>query len=150
MLDCRREAAELLSEVFQLTVKVEKNSAWASKDQTILNSLSAGAVEGGIGLTGPVEDMATQDGMKEAIDVQLAGNPATVAEGNSEGPGAGETDGAGVGENQVNQENASEDVHEEAPADVQVTVNVNVNTEEGGEESAESETQEKSEEPDAE
>lgn len=150
MLDCRREAAELLSEVFQLTVKVEKNSAWASKDQTILNSLSAGAVEGGIGLTGPVEDMATQDGMKEATDVQLAGNSATVAEGNSEGPGAGETDGAGVGENQVNQENASEDVHEEAPADVQVTVNVNVNTEEGGEESAESETQEKSEESDAE
>lgn len=137
MLDCRKQAADLLNEFFGLNVSVEKNSAWASKDQTILNSLSAGAVEGGIGLTGPIEEMAKEDG-----SVQLSGNPEGVAAGNSEGAGGGEESG----QNPVDGKNSEEPVQQEASPNVSVEVNVNIG--EGGEQSAESEASEEPEKSD--
>lgn len=137
MLDCRKQAAELLNDIFGLNVTVEKNSAWASKDQTILNSLSAGAVEGGIGLTGPIEEMAKEDG-----SVQLSGDSEAVPAGNSAGAG----DGAEAGQNPVDGKEPEEAVRQETSPNVSVEVNVNVG--EGGEQSVESEAQEKSEESD--
>lgn len=141
MLDCRREAAELLSEFFGMKISVEKNSAWASKDQTILNSLSAGAVEGGIGLTGPVEEMAEEDG-----SVQLDRNSEGVPAGNSEGTG----DGAGEGESPVDRNNPEEALHEEEKETVPVEINVNVNINSEGGDTDVSETHEESDEPPAE
>ena len=140
MLRCREEAAELLNTIFGLNVSVEKNSAWADKDQTILNSLGAGAVEGDVGLSAPIQKRAKEDGV-----VQLPGDSEAVPEGNSEGIGGGEGDG----QNPVDQNSEEENVQQETPAPVSVEVTVNIN--EGGEKKdAEDEPSEKSEESDTE
>ena len=137
MLKCREEAAEMLNTVFGLNVSVEKNSAWADKDQTILNSLGAGAVEGGVGLSKSIADRVKEDGV-----VQLPGDTETVPEGTGEGASAGE----GSGENPVDGKVETEDVQQEETPNVSVEVNVYT----GGEgKDAKSEASEKSEESDS-
>lgn len=141
MLRCRQEAADMLNSIFGWNVSVEKNSAWADKDQTILNSLGAGAVEGGMGLINPIEERAKEDGV-----VQFPGDPEAVSKGDSEGVSTGE----GGGESPVDEKPQEENVQQETPSDVSVNVTVNIN--EGGDPSAdsESESSEESEKPDSE
>ena len=143
MLDSRRRYAELINELFGTNISVDKNSAWSSKDQTILNSLAAGAREGDIPLTDAVEDMLKGD----TEGVSVLGN----SEG-SEARGSSEPASEGVVESQQSSEVSEENVSErqtetvsvETPA-VQVNVEVNV-----GGECDESEVQEKSEKSDSE
>ena len=137
MLDSRRRYAKLVNALFGTNLSVEKNSAWASKDQTILNSLSAGAQEGGIPLTDPVSEMLEDD----TKDVQLVGNSEGIQEGGSSGP-SGEPKGESSATNESKPEGS---VSQRAPEGVSVTVEVNV----GGESDADSPS-EKSEEPDPE
>lgn len=137
MLECRKRACKLINDLFGLDISVEKNSAWADKDQTILNSLGAGAAEGNMPLIGDVADR-----IEEESGVQFAGNSEAVDEG------------ASIGSPEPNAEQQVETVSPEPEEDVQpgpeaatVTVNVNINTE-GGEVTSESETPEESEESD--
>ena len=126
MLDSRRRACELLKEVFGLDVTVEKNSAWSSKDQTVLNSLATGAEEAGIGLQSGVADML--DG---GNNVQLPGNSEGVD--SRAGEGEGERDGGGEGgESGLSSQTETEaGVPTPAASPVQVEVNINVDTEGG-------------------
>lgn len=143
MLECRRRASEIINALFDLNISVEKNSAWADKDQTILNSLGAGALEGNMPLVGDVADR-----VKEDSDVQFAGDSETINAGGDSGE-----ESVDRNESEAEAESGSEtDVQESSPEDVsgpeEVTVNVNVIVE-GGEADAE-QTPEKSEESDAE
>lgn len=145
MLECRKEACELLSEVFGVEITVEKNSAWADKDQTIINSLGAGAVEGNMPLIGDVADR-----VEEESGVQLVRDSEGQSAGGSEGESAPEAGGVSVGtesgqKNPV-QESAQEAVQSSGPEQASVEVNVNINVE-GGEVS-ESESSQESEEHD--
>ena len=137
MLECRKRACKLINDLFGLDISVEKNSAWADKDQTILNSLGAGAAEGNMPLIGDVADR-----IEEESGVQLTGNSKAVDAG------------AGNDSPEPDAEQPVETVSQESEEAVQsgseaatVTVNVNINTE-GGEVSSESETPEESEESD--
>lgn len=144
MLECRKEAAKLINEVFDLNISVEKNSAWADKDQTILNSLAAGAAEGSIPLIGDVADR-----LEDESDVQLSGDPEAITEG-----------GAGAETSPVNRSGEPEETlyeePEEAPQSesetpaVDITVNLNINTEGGVSDNGESEASEESEKSDSE
>lgn len=142
MLECRKEAAKLINEIFDLNISVEKNSAWADKDQTILNSLAAGAAEGSIPLIGDVADR-----LEDESDVQLSGDPEAIAEG---GAGAETTPVNRSGE----QEEALREEPEEAAQQEQeaaaVTVNVNINVDGGESDNGESEASEESEKSDSE
>lgn len=139
MLECRKKACKLINDLFGLDISVEKNSAWADKDQTILNSLGAGAAEGNMPLIGDVADR-----IEEESGVQLAGNSEAVDAG------------ASAGSAEQDAEQPVEAVSPEPKETVQpgseaatVTVNVNINTE-GGEVHGESEASEESEESDPE
>ena len=88
MLECREEACKLINSLFGLNVSVQKNSAWADKDQTILNSLGAGAVEGNMPLIGDVADR-----LEAEAGVQLAGDPEAVAGGGIQDAGEDESEG---------------------------------------------------------
>ena len=145
MLRCRQDAAELINSIFGTNISVEKNSAWADKDQTILNSLGAGAAEGGMPLIGDIADRVEGE-----TGVQLSGDPEAVKAGGSEGGGeAGSPVGTGI--------EPDTDVQKEPEVPVQgsegesgapqVEVNVNISVE-GGEGDAAVETQEKSDESD--
>ena len=142
MLECRKEAAKLINEIFDLNISVEKNSAWADKDQTILNSLAAGAAEGSIPLIGDVADR-----LEDETNVQLSGDPEAITEG-----------GAGAETSPVNrsgeQEEALHEEPEEAPQSESeapaVTVNVNINVDGGEADNGESEASEESEKSDSE
>lgn len=143
MLECRRRACDIINALFDLNISVEKNSAWADKDQTILNSLGAGALEGNMPLVGDVADR-----VKEDADVQLTGDSEAINAGGDSGE-----ESVDRNESEAETESGPEtDVQESPPEDVsgpeEVTVNVNVIVE-GGEADAE-QTQEKSEESDAE
>lgn len=155
MLEARKEAAELINKVFGFNITVEKNSAWADKDQTIINSLGAGAAEGNVPFIGDVADRIEEEG-----DVQLVrdseGEPQGTGEGTSE---SSATEGSSVG--------TETEVRDEEPAAQAETVPENgievelgsaiieataervaeILSEEGGE-TSESETQEKSDESD--
>ena len=136
MLESRRIACDLINSVFGTNISVEKNSAWSSKDQTILNSLGAGAKEADMPLTPGVQDM-----LGEAItDVPVVGN----SEGRDEGTGEAESEGEGAesAEQSVNQPGQKATVSEGPATPVQVNITIN---NEGGEGDA-GETQEKSEE----
>lgn len=117
MLDSRRRYAELVNELFGLNISVDKNSAWSSKDQTILNSLAAGAKEGDIPLTNAVSEMLKGD----TSGVSVVGNP----EGSEEGRGEGDGEGEGEGSQSTNESPSQENVSEGPSGSVQVTVNVN-------------------------
>lgn len=143
MLDSRRRYAELINELFGTNISVDKNSAWSSKDQTILNSLAAGAREGDIPLTDAVEDMLKGD----TSGVSIMGN----SEGGEARGSAGTTSDANVEgqqESPVPEENVSEGAAEAVSVETP-TVQVNVEVNVGGE-SDESEAPEKSEESDSE
>lgn len=141
MLECRKIAAEMINSLFDLNVSVEKNSAWADKDQTILNSLGAGAAEGGMPLIG---DVASR--IEEESGVQLSGNSEAIDAGGSvsEAP----VTGAEASQPQEIVQQESQEVAQQEPetATVDVTINVNVK---GGDESDESKAQEESEESDS-
>lgn len=148
MLECRKEAAKLINEIFDLNISVEKNSAWADKDQTILNSLAAGAAEGSIPLIGDVADR-----LEDESDVQLPGDPEAIdvggGEGSSSGEGSAESsqpEAEGTSTESGETQDVSNQSQEAVPATVEVNINVNM---EGGEKD-ESETPEKSEESDSE
>lgn len=145
MLKCRQEAAALINEIFGTSITVEKNSAWADKDQTILNSLGAGAAEGGMPLIGDVRDRVEAES-----GVQLSGNSEAVEVGGSEGASeAGSPVGTRIEQDtDVKQESevpVQSAESESVPAQVEVDVNVNV---EGGEVDAAVETPEESDESD--
>lgn len=143
MLECRRRACEIINALFDLNISVEKNSAWADKDQTILNSLGAGALEGNMPLLGDVAER-----VKEDADVQFTGDPEAINAGGDSG------------EKSVDRTESEAEVESVAPGDVpepaqkdvlypqEIDVTVIVN-EEGGEVNAE-QAQEESEEPDIE
>lgn len=135
MLECRKRACKLINDLFGLDVSVEKNSAWADKDQTILNSLGAGAAEGNMPLIGDVADR-----IEEESGVQLAGNPEAVDAG--AGAGGSESDAEQPVETLSSE---SEEVVQQGSEAATVTVNVNINTE-GGEAHVEPEAPEESEE----
>ena len=139
MLECRLRACELINKLFDLKVSVEKNSAWADKDQTILNSLGAGAAEGNMPLIGDVANR-----IEEESGVQLTGNTETVDAGGS----ASQTpvDRIGV-ESQSPEAVSQESTQAVQPEQVSVEVNINVNTEGG--DNTESEVSEKYEESDS-
>lgn len=143
MLESRQKAADLVNQIFGLNISVKKNSAWADKDQTIINSLGAGALEGNMPLIGDVAER-----IEEESGVQLSGDSEAIDEGSgagsSVGEGSAEAEGANVESGET--QNVSTQPPETVPATVEVNINVNV---EGGEKD-ESETQEKSEEPDSE
>ncbi len=143
MLECRKRACEIINALFDLNISVEKNSAWADKDQTILNSLGAGALEGNMPLIGDVADRVEED-----TNVQFTGDSEAVNAGGDSGEES-------VDRNEPEAETKSgpeTDVQESSPEDVsgpeEVTVNVNIIVE-GGESDVE-QTQEESEESDAE
>ena len=147
MLESRQKAADLVNQIFGLNISVKKNSAWADKDQTIINSLGAGAIEGNMPLIGDVAER-----IEEESGVQLSGDSETINVGGSAGSGSGEGQGetsrpeAEAAAESGAPENVPDQPSETVPATVEVNINVNV---EGGEKD-ESETQEKSEEPDSE
>lgn len=143
MLECRKRACEIINALFDLNISVEKNSAWADKDQTILNSLGAGAAEGNMPLIGDVADR-----VEDETNVQLTGDSEAVDAGGDSGE-----ESVNRTESEVESESgASNNVQESSPEDVsgpkEVTVNVNVIVE-GGEVDAD-QTPEESEESDAE
>lgn len=143
MLECRRRACEIINALFDLNISVEKNSAWADKDQTILNSLGAGALEGNMPLIGDVADRVEED-----TNVQLTGDSEAINAGGN--PGEESVD---RNKPEVETESGAEaDVQESSPEDVsgpeEVTVNVNVIVE-GGESDVE-QAQEEPEKPDSE
>lgn len=138
MLECRKEAAELINSLFDLNISVEKNSAWADKDQTILNSLAAGAAEGNMPLIG---DVAKR--VEEETGVQLNRDPEAVEEGGAAGAESP------VDRSSQPEETLSENEGSAAPADekggtVDLNININVNGKEDGSESASYEESEKS------
>lgn len=136
MLESRRIACDLINSVFGTNISVEKNSAWSSKDQTILNSLGAGAKEADIPLAPGVQDMFR--GVFDSVPV--VGN----SEGRDEGAGEAESvgEGANSAEESVDQPGQEEVVPEGQTAPIQVNITIN---NEGGEVDA-GEAQEKSEE----
>ena len=143
MLECRKRACELINAMFDLNISVEKNSAWADKDQTILNSLGAGAAEGNMPLIGDVADR-----VEEESGVQLTGNSEAVDEG-----GDGGAESVDRTEPQAGQESGEAlDVQEPEEADVPnaeaVDINININVN-GGDDDAES-AQEEPEKSDSE
>lgn len=138
MLACRQEAAELINSIFGTNISVQKNSAWADKDQTIINSLGAGAVEGDMPLIGDVSDR-----IEEESGVQLNRNNEGVEVGGSESDDSVATE---RGENQSvqqEQEASVRDSESESGNAAQVEVNININTE-GGDDDGDVEAQEKS------
>lgn len=142
MLECRKEAAKLINEIFDLNISVEKNSAWADKDQTILNSLAAGATEGDIPLIGDVADRLEED-----TNVQLNRDPEAVPEGGAE------AEATPVNRNGEPEETIHEESEEAAQPESEaaaVTVNVNINVDGGESADGESEASEESEKSDAE
>lgn len=142
MLECRKEAAKLINEIFDLNISVEKNSAWADKDQTILNSLAAGATEGDIPLIGDVADRLEED-----TNVQLNRDPEAIPEGGAE------AEATPVNRNGEPEETLYEEQEEAAqsePEAAAVTVNVNINVDGGESADGESEASEESEKSDAE
>lgn len=143
MLDSRRRYAELINELFGLSISVDKNSAWSSKDQTILNSLAAGAREGDIPLTNAVEDMLKGDTKGVSVMGDSEGGEARGSLGSGSEGNVEEQQESAIPEENVS-EGQAEIVSVETPT-VQVNVEVNV-----GGESDESEVSEKSEESDSE
>ena len=148
MLESRQRAADLVNQIFGLNISVKKNSAWADKDQTIINSLGAGALEGNMPLIGDVAER-----IEEESGVQLSGDSEAVNVGSGEGSSAGEgstetsrPEAEGTNVESGETQDVSNQPSETVPATVEVNINVNV---EGGEKD-ESEAQEKSEEPDSE
>lgn len=148
MLESRQKAADLVNQIFGLNISVKKNSAWADKDQTIINSLGAGAREGNVPLIGDVAER-----IEEESGVQLSGDSETVNVGSGEGSSVGEDsaetsrpEAEGTNVESGETQDVSNQPSETVPAAVEVNINVNV---EGGEKD-ESETQEKSEELDSE
>lgn len=142
MLECRKEAAKLINEIFDLNISVEKNSAWADKDQTILNSLAAGATEGSIPLIGDVADRLEED-----TNVQLNRDPEAVPEGGAE------AEATPVNRNGEPEETLHEEPEEAAqpePEAAAVTVNVNINVDGGESADDESEASKESEKSDPE
>lgn len=142
MLECRKEAAKLINEIFDLNISVEKNSAWADKDQTILNSLAAGATEGDIPLIGDVADRLEED-----TNVQLNRDPEAVSEGRAEAE-ATPVNRNGEPEETIHEE--PEEAAQQEPEAAAVTVNVNINVDGGESADGESEASEESEKSDAE
>lgn len=136
MLACRQEAAELINSIFGTNITVQKNSAWADKDQTIINSLGAGAAEGDMPLIGDVADRIQEE---SGVSVNRD------SEGVSEGAGEGE------GDDSVATERGPDSDVQEEPAEAvpgaegaKVEVNININTE-GGEVDGGGEASEESE-----
>lgn len=134
MLDSRREAAELINELFNLNISVDKNSAWADKDQTILNSLSTGAVEGQIPLTGSVAELLA-DREKEA-SIQLEGDDSDGETGGLEETGdkidRGSEEKSNISDSDSREEEEQQVQTEGQKVIPEVNVNINVNME-GGE-----------------
>ena len=126
MLACRQEAAELINSIFGTNISVQKNSAWADKDQTIINSLGAGAVEGDMPLIGDVADR-----IEEESGVQLNRNNEASEIGGSESDDSVATE---RGENQSVQQEQEAPVRNsksESDGAAQVEVNININKEGG-------------------
>lgn len=98
MLECRLRACEIINKLFGTDISVEKNSAWADKDQTILNSLAAGAIEGNVPLVGDAADRLEVPNVSKLGNIE--GNSPGAGEGGSEGEVEGEstTVETGVGE----------------------------------------------------
>lgn len=142
MLECRKEAAKLINEIFDLNISVEKNSAWADKDQTILNSLAAGAAEGSIPLIGDVADR-----LEDESDVQLSGDSEAITEG---GAGAEATPVNRTGESEEALPEELEETAQQEQEAAAVTVNVNINVDGGESDNGESEASEESEKSDSE
>ena len=136
MLECRERACELINALFGLSIKVSKNSAWADKDQTIINSLAAGAAEGNIPLIGDIAERLEGD------SVQFSGDSEAVDAG-------GNTGAESVNQTGLEQESdVQEPPQEVVPGPAEVTVNVIVNTE--GVEVDAGASSEEPEEPDSE
>lgn len=138
MLACRQEAAELINSIFGTNISVQKNSAWADKDQTIINSLGAGAIEGDMPLIGDVADR-----IEEESGVQLNRNNEASEVGGSESDDSVATE---RGENQSVQQEQEAPVRDsegESGGVAQVEVNININTE-GGDNDGDVETSEES------
>lgn len=128
MLKCRQQAVDLLNEMFDLNIKVRKNSAWANKERE--EQAAIAEAEQGAGMeVQDAQDQTAEQKEQVSSDVQPEARQGEVQ--STEQP-----DG-------VSGEQGDE--HQDS-ADVTVTVNINVD----GGDSDVSEPQEKSEESDAE
>lgn len=62
MLKCRKEAVAQINSIFGTNIEVEKSSAWANKNQEVLNSLASSAKEAGLDLPETILGEEGEDG----------------------------------------------------------------------------------------
>lgn len=78
MLKCRKEAVAQINSIFGTNIEVEKSSAWANKNQEVLNSLASSAMEAGLELPETILREEGEDG-DEAPQADVSVNDAEDA-----------------------------------------------------------------------
>ena len=61
MLNCRQEACDFINKVFNTNISVDKSSAWANKNQEVLNSIVQGANDANITPESSIESQVSKN-----------------------------------------------------------------------------------------